>query len=77
MKIIHGKKSRNIYYYDEDNMILEDKAGNRIKLYEPLSDISDNNLRLYLDEFFSEFYKLTNGFKEICKADKINKIEWM
>lgn len=75
MKIIQGRKNRNKYYYDEENMTVSDKVGNCIKLFEPLEGISENNLRIYLDDLFEEFYKLTNDFKKICRIDKKLKLE--
>ena len=76
MKEIRGKKSRDIYYYDGEKMTVSDKEGNTFKLYEDLSGISDNNLRIYLDWLFHDFYKITNDFKDNCKRSKIDKIEW-
>lgn len=76
MKIIQGRKNRNKYYYDEENMTVSDKVGNCIKLFEPLEGISENNLRIYLDDLFSHFYEISNDFKILCKVDKDLKIEW-
>lgn len=76
MRIIQGKKSRDVYYYDEENMTLSDKEGNIIKIYENLEGISDNNLRIYLDDLFHDFYKMINEFKIECQVDKVDKIEW-
>lgn len=78
MRVIQGKKSRDRYFYDEEKMTVTDKEGNCIKLYESLDEISDNNLRIYLDDLFHKFYTISNEFTAICRWDKTqdNKIEW-
>lgn len=74
--IIQGKKGRDKYYYDEENLTVTDKEGNCIKLYESLDGISSGNLQLYLDDLFHKLYKMQNEFKITCIVDKENKIDW-
>lgn len=76
MKEIRGRKSRDIYYYDEENMTVSDKEGNVIKLYESLDGISESNLQWYLDNLFHKFYLISNEFKEDCIFSKNDDIEW-
>ena len=76
LKEIKGRKSRDIYFYDEENLTLTDKEGNIIKLYEPLEGLSDNNLTLIVDDLFHEFYILQNRFKYLCIEYKKLGIEW-
>lgn len=76
MITIQGRKKRDIYYYDEEKLFIEDKIGNRIKLFEPLDNIPESNLILYLNSLFSQFYRLSNEFKSECIADKRDKIIW-
>ena len=58
---IQGKKSRDIYFYDEKEMTVSDKEGNKIKLYYPLD--TELDLSWELDYFFHQFYKLQNELK--------------
>ena len=76
MKEIKGRKSRDIYYYDDKAMTLTDKEGNVIKLYESLDGISDNNLSLHIDDLFHKLYLISNDFKTVCNIDKETGIEW-
>ena len=76
MKEIRGKKSRDIYIYDEENLTLTDKQGNTIRLHESREGISDNNLRWSVDDLFHKFYIEINEFKGLCQALKRDKIEW-
>lgn len=73
---INGKKSRDVYFYDEEAMTVSDKEGNIIKLYESLDGISENNLRWYLDNLFHDFYKLSNDFKLYCQIGKNDDTIW-
>ena len=74
MKIIQGKKSRDKYYYDSENMTISDKVGNTIKLFEILDGLSDNNLSILADELFHDIYNSSNCFKERCKYIKDNNL---
>lgn len=76
MKEIKGRKSRDIYIYDEAMMTLTDKEGNVIKVYETLDSLSDNNLTLIVDDLFHDFYLLQNNFKVLSKEYKRLGIEW-
>lgn len=76
MKEIKGKKSRDIYIYDEEKLTLTDKSGNTIKLQESLEGISDSILSNQVDWFFHKMYKEINEFKTLCQSLKQNNIEW-
>ena len=76
MKKIRGRKSRDIYIYDEEKLTLTDKEGNIIKLYESLDGLSDNNIVLLVDELFHEFYLLQNRFSLLSREYKNLGIEW-
>ena len=76
MKIIYGRKKRDIYYIDDENMLVKDKEGNVIKLYETTEGVSDTNLSEFLDMLFHSFYEEQNDFKYRCRQAKIDGIEW-
>ena len=77
MREIRGKKSRDIYFYDEDNMTVSDKEGNTFKLYADFKDISDSNLQWYLDILFHKFYIISNEFKDNCIVSKNDDTVWV
>lgn len=70
MKAIRGKKSRDIYYYDENTLTLTDKEGNTIKLYESLDGIEEGILGREIDLLFHKFYLQSNEFKTLCSSLK-------
>ena len=76
MREIKGKKSRDIYIYDEQKLTLTDKIGTTIKLYESLDGISDSNIRSDIDDLFHEYYKKVNEFASWCRSLKRDCIEW-
>lgn len=76
MKEIRGKKSRDLYIYDEDNLTLTDKNGNIIKLHESLEGISDSTLSTQVDWFFHKMYIEINEFKTLCESLKKENIDW-
>lgn len=66
LRIIKGRKTRDIYYYDSERKHITDKEGNILKVYEDISNISDENLSIIIDDFFHDYYKLANEFKNTC-----------
>lgn len=78
IRVIKGSKSRDVYTFDTEKMIVSDKIGNTIRIFENIDNISDNNLRIYADSLFHDFYKIANEFKHICEYDNKqgNSIQW-
>lgn len=73
---IMGESSRDIFYYDEENMTISDKEGNVIKLYEPLDGVIESNLSFYLSHMFHKIYLAQNEFKVLCRNDKRDGFIW-
>lgn len=63
------KRKDRIYYINEQAKIIYDKYGNSIKYKEDLKDVSENNLSVYVDNFFKQFYDLQKLLNEDIKYD--------
>lgn len=66
----------SIYYYDEAQCALMDKDGNKIYLGENLDGVKEQNLGVYLKEFFEEFYRILNKLNRDLEYDKKEDIIW-
>lgn len=64
------------YYYDEKQNTVSDMKGNKILIQEDLEGVKEQNLALYLDEMFENFYEIQNRFNEDCRFDKEEDILW-
>lgn len=67
MKEIRGRKSRDIYYYDEENMTVSDKEGNVIRLYESLDGLDISIISDFIDNMFKKLYIEQNEIKKLCR----------
>lgn len=76
IQIIQGRKQRDRYYYNNENMTISDKEGNTLKLYESLDGMTKTILRDTVDNMFHKYYRISNIFKEECKAIKESDIDW-
>ena len=76
LKEIQGKSGRSNYYDDNQNCVLDIK-GNRIYVKEKLDDIKKQNLKLYLDDLFDDFYVIQEKFDRDCKYDQEEDIFWV
>lgn len=76
LKEIQGKSGRS-YYYDENQNCVLDIKGNRIYIKEKLENIKKQNLKLYLDDLFDDFYMIQEKFDRDCKYDQEEDILWV
>lgn len=65
-----------VYYYDQYKKTVSDSKGNIIKIRENLDDVKPQNLVLYLQDLFEEFYEIQEKFNRDCKYDKEDDIIW-
>ena len=73
---IQGKNRRS-YFYDKNQNCVLDIKGNRIYIKEKLENIKTQNLRLYLDDLFDDFYEIQEKFNRDCKYDQEEDIIWV
>ena len=76
LKEIRGKSGCS-YYYDENQNCVLDIKGNRIYIKEKLENIKKQNLKLYLDDLFDDFYMIQEKFDRDCKYDQEEDILWV
>lgn len=65
-----------VYYYDQYKKTVSDSKGNMIQVQENLDDVKPQNLVLYLQDLFDEFYEIQEKFNRDCKYDKEDDIIW-
>ncbi len=66
----------NLYYYDKNKKTVSDARGNIIAVQENLDGVKEQNLRLYLQELFEDFYEIQEKFNRDCRYDKEDDILW-
>ena len=76
LKEISGKSGRS-YYYDKNQNCVLDIKGNRIYVKENLEDVKMQNLLLYLDDLFDDFYEIQGKFDRDCKYNQEEDILWV
>lgn len=64
------------YYYDEKRKLVSDMRGNKIYIEEDLNGVKKQNLTLYLEDLFRDFYAIREKFNRDCKYDKEEDILW-
>lgn len=65
-----------VFYYDRNKKTIFDMRGNAIIVQEDLEDVKEQNLRLYLQELFDDFYEIQEKFNQDCRFDKEDDILW-
>ena len=65
-----------IYYYDITKRTVADMRGNVIMVQEDLKGIKEQNLILYLQDLFEDFYEIQEKFNRDCRFDKEEDILW-
>lgn len=65
-----------LYYYDKNKKTVSDMKGNTIIIQEDLEGVKEQNLSLYLQELFEDFYEIQEKFNRDCKYDKEDDIMW-
>lgn len=72
---IDGLKG-TVYYYDKYKNTVSDAKGNVIKIQENLNDVKPQNLSIYLQDLFEDFYEIQEKFNRDCRYDKEDDIIW-
>jgi transcriptional regulator with XRE-family HTH domain len=65
-----------VYYYDTYKKTVSDMRGNIIMVQDDLREIKKQNLILYLQELFENFYEIQEKFNRDCTFDKEEDILW-
>lgn len=63
-------RSGAFYYYDRMQKLISDMRGNKIFIQEDLEGVKEQNLVLYVEELFDNFYEIQEKFNRDCKYDK-------
>ena len=66
----------NVYYIDKENKKIFDNKRNCISFNEPIDDVIEANLPVYVKDLFDDFYKIQNKFDRDLLLDKKEKIIW-
>ena len=69
-------KNNNLYYLDRDNKKVCDSKGNWISFNEDINGVITDNIVLYIENLFENYYKLVEKFDSDLHYDKIDKIIW-
>lgn len=67
-----GKK----YYLDRQNNRVGDSLGNWIHFNESIDGVIQENISIYIEEFFAKYYEAIRRFDEDLKIDKMHHIRW-
>ena len=71
---IHG--THGDYWYDAAAGMIYDNQGNGIRTDADFSEVHPENLAIYADDLFQDFYALQKRFDGDCAADKKYDIIW-
>jgi transcriptional regulator with XRE-family HTH domain len=72
---ITGKQGE-VYYYDKQHKMVSDKQGNKIFIQEDLEGVNEQNLAVYLQDLFEDFYEIRERFQRDCHYDGEENILW-
>jgi transcriptional regulator with XRE-family HTH domain len=75
MRRIPGNNGK-VYYYDSVQQKVLDQQGNSIKVTDSLDGVSEQNLVIYLEDLFEEFYHIQDKFNRDLQYDRMEKITW-
>ena len=73
VKIVKNDKN---YYLDKKNKKVGDALGNWIFFQEDIDNIVKENLALYIENLFEDYYKIVKKFNNDLFYDKKEKIIW-
>ena len=68
--------SGKVFYYDRQKRIVMDTIGNAIRIHEDPASVKEENLGLYLEDLFQDFYEIQSRFDRDCRYDKEEDIIW-
>ena len=69
-------KNGTVFYYNPERQSVADRLGNEIRIMEDLRTIDKQNLIIYLEDLFDDFYAIQDRFNRDCRFDKQDKIRW-
>ena len=69
-------KDGAVFYYNPVKRSVIDRLGNEILIREDLQDVNQQNLILYLEDLFEDFYAIQDRFNRDCYYDKRENISW-
>lgn len=72
---IVGKNHKH-YFIDKNNKRVGDALGNWISFQENIQNVNKENLTLYIENLFENYYKIVKHFNDDLFFDKKNKIVW-
>lgn len=72
---IVGKNNKH-YYLDKKNQRVGDALGNWISFQESITNVNKENLILYIETLFENYYKVVKKFNDDLSYDKKDKIIW-
>ena len=72
---IQGKNG-TVFYYNRGKRSVMDHLGNEILIREDLQEVKKQNLILYLEDLFGDFYAIQEKFNRDCYYDKQENINW-
>lgn len=65
-----------VYFFDNIKKIVFDVRGNEIRIQEDLKLVKKQNLGLYLEDLFQDFYAAQDRFNRDCRYDLEEEIIW-
>lgn len=65
------------YYYNPVEKSISDAVGNKIFISEDLEGVKKENLPLYVNDLFEDFYVIQEKFNSDCRYDKKEDIIWV
>lgn len=65
------------YYYNPVEKSISDAVGNKIFISEDLEGVKKENLPLYINDLFEDFYVIQEKFNSDCRYDKKEDIIWV
>jgi len=64
------------YYLDKQHKRVADSLGNWISYKEDIEGVIKENIAIYLEDLFNDFYIVQSRFNDDLKYDKVNKVKW-
>ena len=70
-------KNGSVFYYNPGKKSVMDRFGNEILVKEDLREVNRQNLILYLEDLFEDFYRIQDRFNRDCYYDQREQINWV
>ncbi|MBQ7564639.1 MAG: MerR family DNA-binding transcriptional regulator [Lachnospiraceae bacterium] len=79
IRVIQGRKKRDVYYFNYEDNSVTDKVGNRLILMEAPDGVQDVTLEDAMDILFKDLYSNLNMIKKEFDFDKKmgDKVKWI